>query len=56
MIITSNDSVWLMCCHWWHICYLSLLAILRMKVGKLKEEIRSQYGFHMNPSNVNSLV
>jgi hypothetical protein len=52
----SNDSVWLMCCCWWHICYCSLLAILRKKVGKPKEEIRNLYGFHKNSSNVNSLV
>ncbi len=56
MIITSNDSVWLMCCHWWHIRYRSLLAILRKKVGEPKEEIRNLYGFYMNSSNVNSLV
>ncbi len=51
MIIMSNDPVWLMCCHWWHICYRSLLAILRKKVGKPKEEIRNLYGFHMNSFN-----
>jgi hypothetical protein len=51
MIIMSNNSVWLMCCCWWHIHYHSLLAILRKKVGKAKEEIRNLYGFHMNSSN-----
>jgi hypothetical protein len=39
-----------MCCGWWHICYRSLLAILRKKVGEPKEEIRNLYGFHMNSS------
>ncbi len=48
----SNDSVWLMCCCWWHICYRSLLAILRKKVGKPKEEIKNLYGFHVNSYNV----
>jgi hypothetical protein len=50
MIIKNNGSVWSMCCHWWHICYCSLLAILRKKVGEPKEEIRNLYGFHMNSS------
>ncbi len=56
MMITSNDSFWLMCCRWWHIRYRSLLAILRKKAGKPKQEIRNLYGFHMNSSNRNSLV
>ncbi len=51
MIIMCNNSVWLMCCHWWHIRYRSFLAILRKKVGKPKEEIRNLYGFHMNSFN-----
>jgi hypothetical protein len=51
MIIMSNNSVWSMCCHWWHIHYRSLLAILRKKVGEPKEEIRNLYGFQMNSSN-----
>ncbi len=34
-----------MCGHWWHICYRSLLAILRKKVGEPKEESRNLYGF-----------
>jgi hypothetical protein len=34
-----------MCGHWWHIRYCSLLAILRKKVGKPKEESRNLYGF-----------
>jgi hypothetical protein len=51
MIIMSNDSVLSMCCRWWHIRYRSLLAILRKKVGKPKEEVRNLYGFHMNSSS-----
>ncbi len=34
-----------MCVRWWHICYRPLLAILRKKVGKPKEESRNLYGF-----------
>jgi hypothetical protein len=52
MIITSNDFVWSMCCVG-GIFATALSAILRTKVGKPKEEIRNQYGFHMNSSNVN---
>ncbi len=33
-----------MCGRWWHICYRSLLAILRKKVGEPKEESRNLYG------------
>jgi hypothetical protein len=39
------DSVWSMYGRWWHIRYRSLLAILRKKVGKPKEESRNIYGF-----------
>ncbi len=56
MIKMSDDSVWLMCCCWWHICYCSLLAILRKKVGKSRKEIRNLYGFYMSSSYVNSHV
>jgi hypothetical protein len=39
-----------MCGPWWHIRYRSLLAILRKKVGELKEESRNLYRFvYMNP-------
>ncbi len=41
-----------MCGHWWHIRYRSLLAILRKKVGELKEEIRNLYRFHVNSYNL----
>jgi hypothetical protein len=51
MIITSNNSVWSMCCWWWHIRYQSLLVIIRKKVGEPKEEIRNLDGFHMNLFN-----
>jgi hypothetical protein len=42
-----------MCGHWWHICYLSLLAILRKKVGEPKEESRNLYRFaYVNSYNL----
>ncbi len=34
-----------MCCSWWHFCYHSLLAILRKKIGKPREEIGNPNGF-----------
>ncbi len=46
------DSVWSMCGCWWHICYRSLLAILRKKVGEPREESRNLYGFHVNSYNL----
>ncbi len=46
------DSVWLMCGHWWHICYRSLLSILRKKVGESTKEIGNLNGQHKNSYNL----